>query len=158
MLAKTGTGVMPLENPDFDAPNLASIIERLPHEVVNSLPFGAIRLDPQGNVVFYSESERRLSGYNKDTITHSFFTEIAPCMDNANFRGRIDTALQAGKLNITFSISGILTIPPKNSTFACSLPQVAGAGFLSGVVELNETSRDLPGQYGPVARTFRVDA
>jgi photoactive yellow protein len=106
MLAKTGIGVMPLENPDCHDPNLASIIERLPHEIVNSFPFGAIRLDPQGNVVFYSESERRLSGYKKNTITHSFFIEIAPCMDNANVRGRIDTALQAGKLNITFSHIG----------------------------------------------------
>jgi len=50
--------------PDFHNPNLASIIETLPPAVVHALPYGVIRLDQEGQVVFFSEAERRLSGYN----------------------------------------------------------------------------------------------
>jgi photoactive yellow protein len=97
--------------PDFHDPDLASIVEMSPVEVVHALPFGAIRLNREGQVVFYSEAERRLSGYNKEPLTRSFFTEIAPCMNNPEFRGRIDKALKAGKLNITFSYIGDFANP-----------------------------------------------
>lgn len=102
---------MPSNIHDFFAPDLASIIEILPPEVVHSLPYGAIRLDHEGRVIFYSDTERRLSGYFKETIARSFFTEIAPCMNNPNVRGRIDKALQAGKLNITFTHIGDFNDP-----------------------------------------------
>ena len=97
---------MPLNRPDFRDPNLASTIEQLPQEAVHALPFGAIRLDQQGQVVFYSDAERRLSGYKDDAIGRSFFAEVAPCMDNPDFRGRMDSALRAGKLDVTLTHIG----------------------------------------------------
>src|SRR3954469_24507937 len=99
--------------PDFHNPNLASIIETLPPAVVHALPYGVIRLDQEGQVVFFSETERRLSGYNQETLSRSFFVEIAPCMNKAEFRGRIDQALAAGTLNITFSFIGDFDDPDK---------------------------------------------
>lgn len=92
--------------PDFDAPDLAHKIEQLPRETVDNLPFGAIRLDANGKVAFFSESERRLSGYRKDVLDRSFFAEIAPCMNNASFKRRIDDALAKGTLNMTFDHIG----------------------------------------------------
>ncbi len=97
---------MALNSPDFLDPNLAVTIEKLSPEVVDALLFGAIRLNEQGTVQFYSESERRLSGYTETTLGRSFFAEIAPCMDDVNFRGRIDNALRAGKVNISFTHVG----------------------------------------------------
>jgi photoactive yellow protein len=92
--------------PDFDEPLLARAVERLSPQDVHSLPYGAIRLDPEGTVTFYSDSERRLSGYRKEVVGRTFFTEIAPCMNNAGFKGRIDRALAAGKLDIKFGYTG----------------------------------------------------
>jgi photoactive yellow protein len=95
-----------IDLPDYHEPRLADVVETLSPEDVNALPFGAIRLDVNGEVTFYSDAERRLSGYRKKPMGLSFFTEIAPCMNNAAFRGRIERALAAGHLDITFSHTG----------------------------------------------------
>ena len=92
--------------PDFDGPGLAKAIEALPADRVNALAFGAIRLDAEGRVTFYSDAERRLSGFREETLGRSFFAEIAPCMNNPSFRGRIDRAMAAGKLDIAFDFIG----------------------------------------------------
>lgn len=93
--------------PAFDHPQLARAIEALPDEVVDTLPFGAIRLDEEGRVLFYSEAERRLSGYGaRPVANHNFFAGIAPCMDNPRFRGRIEAARQSGKLDLEFTHIG----------------------------------------------------
>jgi photoactive yellow protein len=97
---------MEVKTPDFHSPNLASIIEMLPPAIIDELPYGVIRLDAEGHVIFFSEAERRLSGYSRETLTRSFFTEIAPCMNNRDFRGRIEAGLARGKLNIRFSYAG----------------------------------------------------
>jgi photoactive yellow protein len=92
--------------PAFDTPHLAAAVEQLSHDQIDSLPFGAIRLDKNGFVTFFSLAERRLSGYQKEAMKHPFFTEIAPCMNNPAFKGRIDRALAAGTLNIAFDHIG----------------------------------------------------
>ena len=97
MLEK-GYGVAnPLDtSQDFDEPRLAEAVEKLSSEQVNALPFGAIRLDADGRVVSYSDAERRLSGYAKEVFGRSFFVDIAPCMNNSKFRGRIEKARGGG--------------------------------------------------------------
>jgi photoactive yellow protein len=90
------------EQPDFDTPRLAEAVEQLSPEQVDALPFGAIRLDAAGVVTFYSATERRLSGLRREALGRPFFVEIAPCMDNGEFRGRIEQARAAGRLDIAF--------------------------------------------------------
>ena len=51
-----------------DTPSLAAAVEQLDLEQINTLPFGAIRLNPEFKVIFYSDVERRLSGYRKDAV------------------------------------------------------------------------------------------
>jgi photoactive yellow protein len=92
--------------PDYNEPLFAKAVEQLSPEQVHALPFGAIRLDTEGTVTFYSDAERRLSGYRKTVVGHKFFTEIAPCMNNPSFRGRIERALETGRLDIRFGYVG----------------------------------------------------
>jgi photoactive yellow protein len=92
--------------PDFDTPHLAQAIEQMAPATVDNLPFGVIRLNAGGKVMFFSESERRLSGYRKDVLDRPFFSEIAPCMNNTFFKQRIDDALAKGTLNMTFDHIG----------------------------------------------------
>lgn len=93
--------------PDFESPHLAREIEALPTEVLNDLPFGAIRLDAAGVVQIYSDAERRLSGSGaRPRIGLHFFTDIAPCMDNPAFRGRIERAMAEGRLDVEFGWTG----------------------------------------------------
>ena len=95
-----------IDLPSFETRRLAEAIERLPEADVDCLPFGAIRLDSNGEVKFYSAAERRLSGYRKDVFRRPFFLEIAPCMNNSAFKGRIDRALAEGTLDIEFDHIG----------------------------------------------------
>ena len=88
--------------PDFGASRLAQAVERLTPEQVDALPFGAIRLDAEWRVTSYNATERRLSGLRREAIGRPVFVEIAPCMDNADFRGRIERAMEAGRLDIAF--------------------------------------------------------
>lgn len=91
----------------FDSRDLATQVEALGESEVDALPFGAIRLDDKGVVTFFSKAERDLSGYGtRPTVGKIFFTDIAPCMANENFRGRIEAARARGTLDIVFSWVG----------------------------------------------------
>ncbi|CAH2601049.1 Photoactive yellow protein [Rhodovastum atsumiense] len=93
--------------PDFDRPDLARVIERLTPAQIDALSFGVIRVDEQGIVRHYSASERRLSGSGaRERLGHTFFTDIAPCMNTPDFRGRIEAALARGTLDIHFEHTG----------------------------------------------------
>ncbi len=100
MAASEGT------NPDFDDPRLAAAVESLSAEQIDALPFGAIRLDNAGKVISFNQAERRLSGYTKEVSGRSFFVDIAPCMNNPSFKGRIEQAAAAGRLDIEFGHIG----------------------------------------------------
>jgi photoactive yellow protein len=91
----------------FDMAGLAEAVERLPLDIVDSLPFGSIRLDHDGLVTFYSAAEAKLSGYgSRPALDKAFFVEVAPCMDTPAFRGRIERARAAGKYDLEFGWIG----------------------------------------------------
>ena len=93
--------------PSFDAPHLAQTVERMDEAAIHALPYGDIRLDQDGSVAFFSEAEARLSGYGpRPALGRHYFTEVAPCLGNADFLGRIERAQSAGKLDIEFSYVG----------------------------------------------------
>lgn len=93
--------------PSFDEPQLARAVEALPSDAVDALPFGAIRLDADGNVRFYSRAEARLSGYGaRPALGKRFFTDMAPCMDTEAFRGRIEAAAGTQRLDLEFGWVG----------------------------------------------------
>lgn len=98
---------MPPPQTAFDDPDLARKVEALPEEEVDSLPFGAIRLDREGIVQVYSRAERHLSGSgHHERLGLDFFTQIAPCMDTPGFRGRIERARAEGHLDLEFGYVG----------------------------------------------------
>jgi photoactive yellow protein len=97
----------PTRPPGFDAPDLAALVEALPNAAVDALPYGAIRLDAQGVVQLYSEAERRLSGSgDRVRLGLDFFISVAPCMNHPGFRGRIERAMAAGRLDLEFGWTG----------------------------------------------------
>jgi photoactive yellow protein len=93
--------------PSFDQPDLARVVEALPVLGLDNLPFGAIRLDAEGEVRVYSGAERRLSGSgDRPRLGLHFFREVAPCMDTPRYRGRIERAMAEGRLDIEFGWTG----------------------------------------------------
>jgi photoactive yellow protein len=61
-------------------------------EVLDGLPFGAIRLAGDGTIVAYNRSESTLSGLApENVIGKNFFRDVAPCTSVREFVGRYET-------------------------------------------------------------------
>lgn len=99
----------------FDSRTLAHDIEELTAAEIDALPYGVIRLDDEGRVLFYSKAEGRLSGYGRrPALGRLFFEEIAPCMNTAEFQGRIATARALGQIDIEFGWFGDFDDPERH--------------------------------------------
>jgi photoactive yellow protein len=93
--------------PAFEEPQLAQIVEKLPEASLHALPYGVIRLNPEGAITFYSETEARLSGYGqRRALGRHLFTEVAPCFAQAGFLRRVEAARATGTVDIAFGHVG----------------------------------------------------
>ncbi len=70
---------------------------------LDSLPFGAIQLDHEGNIRRYNATEGELSGRDPaEVLGRNFFTEVAPCTDVREFAGRFREGVVRGDLDAVF--------------------------------------------------------
>jgi photoactive yellow protein len=96
-----------MSSPPIDHPRLAQLVEALPDADLHALPYGAVHLDAQGTVRFFSDSEARLSGYGaREALGRSFFTDVAPCFGAAGYLDRIARARASGTLDLEFGHVG----------------------------------------------------
>ena len=92
---------------EFDAPDLAAAVEKLTPAELDQLPFGAAKLDAGGVIRVYNKAEAERSGRGAmPSIGLRYFIDVAPCMDNGYFKGRLEKARAAGALNISFEFIG----------------------------------------------------
>ncbi|MGO3928634.1 hypothetical protein NP284_10030 [Rhodopseudomonas pseudopalustris] len=86
---------------DFHDSDLARTIEQLAPEQIDALPFGVIKLDGNGIVTVFNRTEAIESGYkSRPALGLDFFLQVAPCMGQPEFRGRIEQARQLGRVDI----------------------------------------------------------
>ena len=73
-------------------------------EDVDTLPFGAIVITPNGTIVRYNQFEARLSQLDaKRVIGKNFFRDIAPCTAVRAFEGRMRDFLDSDEeYSVTF--------------------------------------------------------
>ena len=91
-------------NVDFNAPDLAARIEALTQYDLDNLPFGVVRLDREGTILFYSATEARLSGYGMAPLGKNFFS-YGECVGIADLRQRIMSAMESGHVDLEFAWS-----------------------------------------------------
>lgn len=104
-------------HPPFDQPDLARAVESLPLGEVERLPFGAIRLDDNGVVLFCNATELKQSGSGpRARLGLDFFAQVAPCMDTDDYRGRIERARANGLLDLEFTHIGDFDDPDRELT------------------------------------------
>jgi photoactive yellow protein len=82
-------------------------------EEVDRLPFGVIKVDRKGTILFYNATEGRLAGFDPSKVVgHNFFRDIAPCTNRPEFLGRFLDGVQAGRFDVTFRYDFSFPIQP----------------------------------------------
>lgn len=82
---------------EFASPEILDWLEHADEESIDTLAFGVVRLDQQGNAIRYNLHESLQSGLSKNEVLHqSFFELIAPCMNNLMVAGRFAECRQSG--------------------------------------------------------------
>lgn len=90
-------------------------IEKLSSDELDRLPFGAIRLDPQGNILAYNRAESALSGRAKESVLgKNFFTQVAPCTNVQAFAGKFRDGVAAKRLHAVFPFIFDYEMDPRN--------------------------------------------
>lgn len=71
---------------------------------LNALPFGAIKLDAQGRILFYNVYESTLTAVKpEEAVGKNFFTEVAPCTNVQGFYGRFQEGVAQKNLHTSFN-------------------------------------------------------
>jgi len=98
----------------FDAPALFDVLAALPDPAIDALPFGAVGIGPDLEVVFYSAREASLSGLSPARVLgRHMFEEVAPCMNNYLVGGRFEAS---GELDATIPFVLTLRMRPTPAT------------------------------------------
>lgn len=91
----------------FERPDLAAVVEGFSEAELDRLPYGVVRLDRDGRVVAYNAAEAALSGRGARAVLGlDFFADVAPCLSGPDYKGRIDTAIAAGFVDIEMGCVG----------------------------------------------------
>jgi photoactive yellow protein len=103
--------------PEFDHPELATEVDQLSEPLIDTLPFGAVRLDAQGAVLVFNETERLASGSKMQArMGLDFFRQVAPCFGRPEYKGMIEQALKRGTVDLEFTHVGDFDDPDREMT------------------------------------------
>ncbi len=70
---------------------------------VDTLGFGAIKLDKGGKILVYNAYESKLTGVKpENAVGRNFFTEVAPCTNVREFAGAFHEGVQRKSLSKIF--------------------------------------------------------
>ncbi|WP_200258325.1 photoactive yellow protein [Halorhodospira neutriphila] len=92
-----------MEHITFGSEDIENALARLDREQLDRLPFGAIQVDPEGNILEYNATEGAIVGQDPRTmIGLNFFRDVAPCADSPDFYGHFREGVERGRLNVMF--------------------------------------------------------
>lgn len=92
-------------------------IDRMNESELDALPFGAIRLDRDGNILSYNMTESKLTGRDpKRVIGRNFFREVAPCTNVQAFAGRFRNGVAEKEMHAIFPYRFDFQMAPRDVT------------------------------------------
>lgn len=77
------------------------------------LPFGAIMVDQQGDILRYNHVESGISG-RTDVVGKNFFNDVAPCAKGQAFYNHFFRAVADGQVNTMFDYQFDYKMKPTN--------------------------------------------
>jgi photoactive yellow protein len=92
-------------------------VDHLPEAELDGLPFGAIQLDREGNIMRYNRYEADMTGRDpKRVIGRNFFEDVAPCTNVREFAGRFREGVAKGELHEVFPYRFDFKMAPRDVT------------------------------------------
>ena len=68
---------------EFEQSDVLATLINADEDRLNELPFGVVKMDLNGTVLEYNDTEAKLSGLShENVIGRNFFTQVAPCTNN----------------------------------------------------------------------------
>jgi photoactive yellow protein len=96
--------------------DLQSVDKMTPGEL-DTLPFGAIRLDQNGKILSYNRTEATLTGRDPQrVIGRNFFTDVAPCTNVQAFAGRFREGFAKRDMHVIFPYRFDFEMAPRDVT------------------------------------------
>lgn len=87
----------------FAKPDVLARLDSLSRSDIDALPFGAVKVDDAGVIREYNRYESQLAGVAPSAaIGRNFFTQVAPCTNNAVFYGNFKKGVAARAYNLAF--------------------------------------------------------
>lgn len=92
-----------MEVVQFGNDNIENTLANMKDGDLDQLAFGAIQLDGNGKILQYNAAEGDITGRNPNSVIgKNFFTDVAPCTDSKEFRGRFEEGVKSGEMNTMF--------------------------------------------------------
>ena len=93
-------------------------LKRLPQmsrQELDELPFGAVKVDDQGQILIYNRGEGEIAGFApREVEGKNFFTQLAVCTNNDIFFGSFRKGVAENDLNLLFNYTFTYKIAPLN--------------------------------------------
>lgn len=106
-------------------------VQEMGEEELDSLPFGAIRLDDKGYIQSFNKSEVNITGrQKKDVLGKHFFREVAPCTNVQEFAGRYQKGVEKGSLHAIFPYHFDYKMEPRDVTITLFYSDATQTGWV----------------------------
>ncbi len=87
----------------FNDDHIENVLSDIDDKGFDDLAFGAIQLEKDGTIRRYNAAEGVITGRDPSSVVGlNFFTEVAPCTDSEEFRGRFYDGVRRGSLDVLF--------------------------------------------------------
>lgn len=92
-----------MEIVQFGSDDVENKLSSMSKEQFDDVAFGAIQLDEKGNILKYNAAEGDITGRDPDSVIgKNFFTQVAPCTNSPQFKGKFDEGVRNDNLNTMF--------------------------------------------------------
>jgi len=103
--------------PVIEKHSIDDVMSALDRKEIESLPYGAVELDRDGNILFYNSAEGDITGRDpKVVIGKNFFKEVAPCTNRPEFHGRFEEIVNEDKSLAAFEYTFDFQMQPTKVT------------------------------------------
>lgn len=92
-----------MEIVQFGSNDIENKLASMNKDQFDDVAFGAIQLDENGTIIKYNAAEGDITGRDPEAVVgRNFFTDVAPCTNSKEFKGKFDEGVKNGDLNTMF--------------------------------------------------------